>query len=352
MTAASVRVLSVHAAYRCARAGACCTSNWPIAIEPDRLAAVRSALATGQLSAARGLSPRVLFVTADSPTERDPLLATASGACVFFDDTGGRACAIHRALGHDALPLACRQFPRVTTRDPRGASVTLSHYCPTAAGLLERPGRVTIVTNAPAFPAAGEYSGLDATRGLPPLLRPDVLMDWDAWWDLEALAVDLLANGDGPVEHRLARLTFVVETARQWRPGSTSLDTILRDAAATALTVGTPTRRTPLAERIDALAGAARGAVPHEFRGQIPPAGDRRSDVDEAALGRYLAAHAFANWTIHLGRGLRSWLTSIDMACALVRSGLQFRHADLILRHLADPREVASVCAREEQAAD
>ena len=64
-------------------------------------------------------------------------------------------CRMHATLGHDALPLACRQFPRVTVEDPRGVSVTLSHYCPTAAGLLERDTAApfTIVLDPPAFPA-------------------------------------------------------------------------------------------------------------------------------------------------------------------------------------------------------
>jgi Fe-S-cluster containining protein len=94
-----------------------------------------------------------------------PLLARVNGRCVFLDDpeNAGDAptpepgrCRIHAALGHEALPLACRQFPRVTVEDPRGVSVTLSHYCPTAAGLLEldEPEPFHVMDNPLGFPAA------------------------------------------------------------------------------------------------------------------------------------------------------------------------------------------------------
>jgi hypothetical protein len=48
---------------------------------------------------------------------------------------------------------------------------------PTAAALLDtdlNAGR-RFLTNPPAFPASGEYVGLDARQALPPLLKPDLL---------------------------------------------------------------------------------------------------------------------------------------------------------------------------------
>lgn len=102
---------------------------------------------------------------------------------------------MQHALGHDALPLACRQFPRVTVLDPRGASVTLSHYCPTAAGLLKDDGPVAIEINGATFPPGGEYVGLDAQDALPPLLCRDVLMDWESWWASKPLQWDCWPTG-------------------------------------------------------------------------------------------------------------------------------------------------------------
>ena len=63
-----------------------------------------------------------------------------------------------------------------------------------------------------------------------------------------------------------------------------------------------------------------------------------------AGVGRrILAAQAFANWTAFLGFDLRAWIASIDAARALHSSGRPVGHADLLLRHLADARELARI---------
>jgi hypothetical protein len=63
-------------------------------------------------------------------------------------------------------------------------------------------------------------------------------------------------------------------------------------------------------------------------------------------------AHAFANWTAHLGEGLRTWLRSIEVAHAMLVMGRSVGAADLLLRHLADPAAVArSLGAAERDAA-
>lgn len=109
------------------------------------------------------------------------LVGRHGARCVFHDDEQAGGCRIQRALGHEALPLACRQFPRIVVRHPGGVSITLSHYCPSARALLDAPAApVSIATNPHAFPAHGEYVGLDAADDLPPLLRPDCAFDWDA----------------------------------------------------------------------------------------------------------------------------------------------------------------------------
>ena len=59
------------------------------------------------------------------------------------------------------------------------------------------------------------------------------------------------------------------------------------------------------------------------------------------ALGRFLAAHAFANWTAHQGAGLHAWLRSLEVAFVLAED-VGVRQADLLLRHLADPSELAT----------
>ena len=49
-------------------------------------------------------------------------------------------------------------------------------------------------------------------------------------------------------------------------------------------------------------------AIPADLR----PSRLERLDAPSAtAVRAFLAAHAFANWTAHLGQGLRSWLRSL-----------------------------------------
>jgi len=339
---APVRCLSFHARYRCRHAGACCSSNWPIPIEPDRLIHLRSAMANRRLRPAKGadlagidvIDPH--SVPATSAEGAPSLLARVNGRCVFFDDfedsvtapDSGR-CRIHAALGHDALPLACRQFPRVTVEDPRGVSVTLSHYCPTAAGLLEldEPDTFCVVTDPPAFPASREYVGLDARDALPPLLRRDMLMDWDAWWECERLAVDVCAQSPDS-DTALARLRGAVGLIERWNPSEGPLVDRVREAFRSGA-------QTPAGVPPSSLVPAVLDSIPADIRPGPPPAASPPAD---SVLRRLLAAHAFASWHIYQGTGLRTWLRGVEAVAALVAAGCSIREADLRIRHLAEPQ--------------
>jgi Fe-S-cluster containining protein len=313
-----VRSLSFHRRYQCAHSGACCTAGWPIAIERDRLARVQGAITS------RALTARTIPCVADDAAGVAVLAMDADG-CAFYAPAG-RRCTIHGALGHDALPLACRQFPRVTLRDPRGTAVTLSHFCPTAARLLDADAPVSIVVDPPAFPAAGEYVGLDATGVMPPLLRPGLLMDWDAWWECERLAVELVGNFRGSSRDALAHAAGAVHAIRSWRPGGTALVDVVRSVFRDARPV--PSRLTDPSVLVE----RAREAIPSALRPAALPCSPRPRD---AVINRFLAAHAFANWTAYGPAGLDGWMRSIETALALIDSGAGIREADLWLRHLA-----------------
>jgi len=259
----TVRVLSFHAPYRCRDSGVCCSSGWPIPVEADRLLALKAALATQRLQIAG--SGRAFEAPADAPPETPAILATHDSHCVFHLAGG---CAIHRALGHSALPLACRQFPRVSVIDPRGVSVTLSHYCPTAAGLLCDAGNDdndvndindVILVNTARFPPTGEYVGLDARAALPPLLRPGMLMDWESWWLVEAMALETLLHRGDDAGSALALVRAAVAEIQTWRPGGTALVHCVTAAFGSV---------TPLPQTSDpeALIQAALATVPDPFR--------------------------------------------------------------------------------------
>jgi hypothetical protein len=252
-------------------------------------------------------------------------------------------------LGHDALPLACRQFPRVSITDPRGVSVALSHYCPTAAALLDDDEPVAIAIDAPSFPPSAEYVGLDATTSLPPLLRPDMLMDWESWWEWERLSVDIIANSDDDPARSLARLGHAVEHVRPWLPADGALIDRVRESFDHA-------RRSRIADwqpgpsELDARRDEILGAIPPHLAPRTPQIARRAEarrlrtrNIPHSArrTAHFLVSHAFANWTAHLGRGLRTWQRSIEAPLALLLSGLDVRNADLWLRHLADPGKLA-----------
>jgi Fe-S-cluster containining protein len=329
-----VRSLSFHARYACRDSGACCSSNWPIPIEADRLARLREAIATGALRPAGG---RACDEPADAPAETPALLAVHDSHCVFHDRERHR-CRVHDVLGHDALPLACRQFPRVVVHDPRGVAVTLSHYCPTAAGLLDEHERVGIVQSPRAFPAWAEYEGLDARESLPPLLRPDMLMDWESWWLFEERSLDLIGNSSEPVERSLGVLRAVVDRVRGWSPAGRPL----RDAVLEAFSESTGLERDT--NRAPSRCGEVLAAVPGEFETPSP----RGATTTPSVARRFVTAHAFASWIALLGQGLRTWHRSLEAAAALLQSGYDVRQADLLLRHLADPRALAETWSRAE----
>jgi len=333
----STRCLSFHASYRCQDSGACCTAGWPIPVEADRFERLGTAISRGDLRPVRG-NGRWHLAPAGAPPDTPALLRVVNHACTFHDGDAHR-CAIHRALGHDALPLACRQFPRVVIRDPRGVSITLSHYCPTAASLLARAGNgFAIVSDAAAFPATGEYVGLDGRGGLPPLLRPGMLMDWDSWWYWEQLTVDSLSAATDPPAVALARLSHAVDLIRRWHPSDGALSDAMRMSVARSQDIAPRQTMTP--ELMTGLRAEIERAIPADLAAGVSAAPRSRGADDQTVL-RFIAAHAFANWTAHLGGGLRSWLRSIEAAYALVATGDSVGDADLKLRHLTDPHALA-----------
>jgi Fe-S-cluster containining protein len=321
----SVRALSLHSRYRCQDSGACCSTGWAIEIESDRLVRLDAAVRSGVLALASGATLNWMK-TGDSS-----VLPMRDGRCGFFDEPAAKHCRVHHALGHEALPLACRQFPRVVVRDPFSVSVTLSHFCPTAAALLKTEDQITITDAPPAFPSSAEYDGLDATDGLPPLLRPDMAMDWASWREFERLSVALLVEDSASAEVSLGRLGHAVEALRLWSPAN-------GDLLAATTAAFTAARQSGASADLDVstLYAELRDAIPKELRASVDAPQLDDGKLEPRMLKHFLAAHAFANWTAHLGTGLRTWLRSIHAAYAAAVHTSSVRQADLMLRHLAD----------------
>jgi hypothetical protein len=301
--------LSFHASYACRHSGACCSSGWDIDIDTARVAVVAEAIAAGRI-----VAPVTWLRSADGAPEEvgGVLMHGEAGRCVFHQTPG---CAIHTVLGHDALPSACQHFPRIAVIDPRGVLVTLSHYCPTAASLLfDARGAVSIVEGPSVLPGGSVPEGLDARDELPPLESPRRLMDWERYAEWE--------------RHVVATLTSTA-----WPPDA--LDALDRSA--------------PVVSAASLLA-IARRAVPLPYSWQASDSGERADwSASAPVVGRYLAAHAFASWTAYQGNGLRCTVLYLRLVLAVLESELArartlfdaIRHADLLLRHLADRQALA-----------
>jgi len=290
-----VRCLSVHASYVCAHAGACCQAGWTIPVEEVLVGPLRG-------------------IGIDIDASRvAPILP--SGHCAFFEPEAGRLCTIHRRGGPGLLPSVCRHFPRVIVNDPRGTSVTLSHFCPTAAKLLFAAPRLAIVDAPAALALDGSLEGLDATDVLPPLLTTGVLTDWDGYSTWEDEAVALFDVDDLAPERAVDRLTRATEAACSWRPGSES------------------------------LADTVRRAFAHS-RSAVVRGGGRWNSFGRT-VNAFLAAHAFASWAAYEADGVLGIPVAVATALAILTQQLggrelteetltsAIRATDLQLRHVA-----------------
>lgn len=292
--------LNFHLAYACQHSGACCTSGWPIPVEPDRVIPIRS------LAARRDEEWLVPAVAAPADVA-GTLALQANGHCVFHGDTG---CGVYASR-----PASCVHFPYVCLIDQRGVHVTLSHYCPTAASLLFAPAGPTEIVEGPS-PVAGFDlpEGLDARESLPPLRSPDRLMTWEAFSNWERAEV-----GRAPTAPSMAEAAVLFEHARfavpvpwSWAPAPT-------DPAA-------------------------------NWAALVAPAWASFAGVAQ----RYRAARVFASWSAHAEDGLAAVLRAAAIADAVLRVETirqcvsagrvldadlltqAIRQSDLLLVHYAD----------------
>ena len=351
----------------------CCSSGWDIPVEPAIEDRLRGALGQGELrrpSRAAGRDP-FRQVSGLPHGARVVLRADEAGRCVFLDPERGRLCTIHRELGAPALASACRDFPRIVTLTPAGYSITLSHYCPTAAAHLFRDGpAMTVEVDPPAFPPDWPYEGLDARASVGPLLRPGVMMGWEAHGRWERHAVQTLARADlGPIQ-AIAALGGQAETARAWTPERGPFEPYLERCLGETPTPeeGTP----PSSEECGRAWRLVAQCVPRGHPLPSPPASRTGSEglgARPGAVHRWLAARAFASWLALQGEGLRTTVMGLRLALAVLIAELHrggpgteggmdqtvlleaIRRADLLLVHLADPAALARRLSRAERGA-
>lgn len=387
-----VRALALHTHYRCRHSGVCCSAGWDIPVEVGVHRTIASGLAAGSLSHSPVVAEPLPFRDG-LPADYASVLAThADGTCVFLDRDTHR-CRVHATLGAGAKPISCRAFPLISVRDPRGLQVSLSHYCPSAADSLfgpdagldgadpsgDDPANEMVCVDAAATFGADEEAleGLDARAALPPLLRDDMLLDWDTLTTWEQFAMGAFNSSAWP-EVALARLSDGYRALCAWTPRRGPLAHHARALVEGPLPVEpAPARSRDVdTDRQSELVAAVRGAIPAPLRPAAPAAGllsdrTRAALVAPAwsacsrALRRYLAARSVACWPLHQGRGLGTLLRYLDAVLAVVRwqaveqstpggPALDRRHireairrADLLLVHLTMPDALALALDRD-----
>ena len=307
-----------------------------------------------------------LFIQQAPRPGAQPELSVAKGAggvCVFREN---RRCAIHAQAGESSLPIGCRHYPRVVRIDATRISLSLSHYCPTAAALLASDEPVRVVTAAPPLELSEPVEGLDAREALPPLLRPGVLMDVEAYTAWELAAVDALSLGRP--EAALARIAAATDALRHWTPGTLPLDQAVHAAFASsnAPAPAWTARGIAIARALNKGPVSLEPGPTFALRATVGK--HRETGYGKRVVGRiianYLAARAFGNWIAYQGRGLRTivtWLYACydivgtlarhepsDDEIPIARVIEAIRHADYVMLHSIDSQDFANAAIEVE----
>lgn len=368
--------LRLHAAYQCRHSGVCCSTDWMISAEPHVLQVVRSHGVTAIDGSGR------LFVP--DPNGPDPLVARRpDGTCIFFNRDGRRLCLIHGVAGRDALPSACRHFPREILQDPRGTFISLSHFCPTAAALLldAEAGALSVTEAAPPLRLDGPIDGMDALEALPPLLRPGVLADYEGYGAWERACLETLARPELTYRQGIGIIAAATDRIRQWEPGEESLAECVRRIFRLKAEATDPieAKGVHAASRISRLKAeeapltasapwfhvvAARhfpvtAAPVAEFEAVWLRVVEPSLRPFDLAIRRYLGARFFANWVCYQGRGWRTIVAWVCTALGVLENELARRCAasgraltredfiaavgatDLLLLHTVDSENLA-----------
>ena len=355
-----VRCLSIHAPYQCRHAGDCCSAHWVVRAEPHVV----------QFVAASGVgakhADREVFVYAQSTKASEPQLAVAKnndGTCIFREH---RRCTLHVVGGETVLPIGCRHYPRIIRRDEAQTTVTLSHYCPTAASLLLSLNPVEIVTAAPPLDIAEPLDGLVARSALPPLLHPEMLLDARSYAAWEDAVVGVFAVSRNAI-NALARIAHATDRLREWTPDGPPLPDAVADAFDHDADGGGPPWTTGMLRVVHPL---NKGAVTFDADADADALWSAAIGPDDGMASRvvcnYLAARAFGNWIAYQGRGLRAvvaWLAAchdvvrvLAAQYAAARGSFVMiedvveaaRQADYVMLHTIDSQAFAHAVARIE----
>jgi hypothetical protein len=231
-------------------------------------------------------------------------------------------------------------------------SVSLSHYCPTAAASLFRGSEdFGVIAEPGAFPGDWPFEGLDARDAFPPFLRPGVLLGFDGLRSFEDQAVRALTRGE--VWSSMAVIEAAIESARSWTVERGALCDLIRSSFPE-----TPPPRNSNSRSADprpVLLASLTEGTPASF--ELPdwrPLSPSFSSRVDLVLRKYLAARLIASWITFqaddlraIARYLRLCLDTVLLFACAHRADQEpcedtrwkeaVRSADLWILHFCDP---------------
>ncbi len=200
-----VRSTRTIAEFSCTGCGSCCEQGYDVPVERAIYDGLMAAAAGLPALEARRWQGGLEVTHLDGKDDYARLRQRDGGACVFLD--GDRLCAIHKLLGAEAKPFACRAFPMAVSQLPTElVATTLTFLCEPLVDALAGGRREASGTSAMEVPCADGthavlHGALAEARVFPLGERAAVAVA--AWPLLEARVREILQVRGAPFAGRL-----------------------------------------------------------------------------------------------------------------------------------------------------
>ncbi|UCG32163.1 MAG: YkgJ family cysteine cluster protein [Phycisphaerales bacterium] len=208
-----LQVLDNEIRYECHSCAACCRQPWLEHVEDDKLGPVRGFNWGAKYPQLAGHDP---ILMAEVNGQQLPMLAKKdNGECLFLDSDN--LCVIHKELGYEAKPEACRRFPFFSAPMPDADHISAHFACPSVqegSGPSIQEQRDDILRTVPmSSPTRDTFTEVALLVGhLIPLEAAHALVDrWAGLFD---------PDQPGDLWARFARAIHVALQAVQTEPAS------------------------------------------------------------------------------------------------------------------------------------
>jgi Fe-S-cluster containining protein len=210
--------LSYDLTFTCRKCGDCCrTRAVPLAPgEKERIESLDLAAASDRVASTPLFAPLPNGRTSSHAMHR---LARVGNSCVFLEEDN--SCLIHNLHGHDALPVACRQFPFLFAQGPDGITVSASFACLSVAEGTGTPMRHqesevrSLLGDLLPESERGHEVWHDQLFSVPDriLLSAQIGLDWYSYQSLERAILEILEDESHTLAVRLLAAHTLVSAA-------------------------------------------------------------------------------------------------------------------------------------------